>query len=85
MRAERRLEKIRAILVNDGRGWDRSLEMLQEIEEIVTVRPSTIKFDIAESLIDSAAVDPKIEADVRAHFGKLLQAQIDNILKEARQ
>lgn len=84
MIAEKKVERIRAILGNDGRGWDHSLEMLQEIEEIVTPKPTFIKFSISEELLDQAAVDPKVEEHIRGELYKNLMAEIDTAIKSVR-
>lgn len=84
MIAEKKVERIRAILGNDGHGWDRSLEMLQEIEEIVTPKPTFIKFSISEELLDQAAVDPKVEEHIRGELYKKLMAEIDTAIKSVR-
>ena len=86
MNAQRKIEKIRSILVNDGRVWEDRQQMLEEIESIVEPQTFTLTHKITEEEMDKALTDPKemdlLRGRVVAESHKRLEDAINTALRQ---
>jgi hypothetical protein len=80
--AERKVEKIRLLLSNDGRGWDHSLEMLQEIESIVEPKIYTVTCSITEADMDRALNEVNGIASLREAIIRELNEKLERVIND---
>jgi hypothetical protein len=84
LNAERKVERIREMLTNDGRGWTDPLEMLQEIESIVEPKNFTVTCTITEADMDKALSDGGGDLTLlRQRIGHELNAKLDELINAA--